>query len=102
MSNTTHTPGPWAAEYSSYGEEIWFGGEGCGMWTIDPPSVYMSGEEGGATAAANARLIAAAPDLLAACKALLRQCECSGAPDSPDMAKARATIAKATGEDTEA
>ncbi len=89
--NATHTPGPWAAEYSTYGEEIWFGGEGPGMWTIDAPGAYLSGCEGSATAEADARLIAAAPDLLAALQDLLvirsgRTCKA-----------ARAAIAKAKG-----
>lgn len=59
------TPGPWLATYSNYGEEIWFGGEGCGMWEVGP--AYLGGN-GNATALkatmdADARLIALAPTL---------------------------------------
>lgn len=99
---TTHTPGPWTAEYSTYGDEIWFGGEGPGMWTIDAPGVYMSGCEGSATAKADARLIAAAPDLLAALETLMGLIEMTGPRCISDYAHpisaARAAIAKAKGE----
>ena len=65
MTQTTHTPGPWIAEFSDYGDEIWFGGYGAGMWTVEPPGAYLDG-----LSAANAHLIAAAPDLLAALEAM--------------------------------
>lgn len=55
-----HTPGPWTAEYDDYGDEVWFGGRGAGMWTIHGPNCYLGGQS-----EANARLIAAAPELLA-------------------------------------
>ena len=28
----SHTPGPWEASFDEYGDEIWFGGSGCGTW----------------------------------------------------------------------
>ena len=74
--NTKHTPGPWEARCIESQE-----------WAIDAPngdptigysswtalaSVYGSNDfrrEGEAVAEANARLIAAAPELLEACKA---------------------------------
>lgn len=31
------TKGPWAANHQDYGDEIWFGGEGRGMWKINAP-----------------------------------------------------------------
>ena len=76
MGNQGHTPGPWEAEYSDYGEEIWYGGEGAGVWSIKgPKECYLAGmgdesADEQERAAANARLIAAAPDLLEACERL--------------------------------
>lgn len=77
MSESKHTPGPWEAEYSDYGDEIWFGGSGCGMWAIrGPDACYLAGcaersPAEKATAESNARLIAAAPRLLQACRGLV-------------------------------
>ena len=56
-----HTKGPWAInEFLVYAEN----GNGCILATINSISKGISDEE----AQANARLIAAAPDLLAACE----------------------------------
>lgn len=50
-----------------------------------------------------AALIAAAPDLLATMQSLLFDCEAHGMTDNDaHLREARAAIAKATGEDTEA
>ena len=52
----------WKAVYSSYGDELWFGGnDGPGMWEIEGAEAYLPGDHD-----TQARLIAAAPDLLAA------------------------------------
>lgn len=66
--NTTHTPGPWEKEFDDYGEEIWFGGEGRGYWTIGPALLGGEGPspEGLARMEADAMLIQAAPDMLQA------------------------------------
>lgn len=100
MTQATHTPGPWIAEFSDYGDEIWFGGYGAGMWTVDPPGAYLDG-----LSAANARLIAAAPELLAALEALMEgACEALSFLDrdtvkhlKPLIDTAETAITKATG-----
>lgn len=91
--STQHTPGPWHAKPQ------------CGLsgW-VDVVSVTPDGREALPFAAckhfdevANARLIAAAPDLLDALKAVLNNClDSQGLADA--YKQARAAIAKATGE----
>ena len=73
-----HTPGPWTVAYDDYGDEWWFGGNGHGQWVVTPAeelNIVMAGhgndrgdENLRQVAADNARLIAAAPDLLKACR----------------------------------
>ena len=93
MTQTTHTPGPWIAEYSDYGDEIWFGGYGAGMWTVEPPGAYLDG-----LSAANARLIAAAPDLLAALSDIVASSDANcGDSLANAIETARTAIAKAKG-----
>lgn len=105
--NTKHTPGPWEARCIESQE-----------WAIDAPngdptigysswtalaSVYGSNDfrrEGEAVAEANARLIAAAPELLAACAGLLDALRTSGVSNGAIRFaedQARAAIAKAEG-----
>ena len=102
--STAHTPAPWDIEVSSYGHEIWLGGDGAGMIIINGwiNGGCMDNPARWAVVQADARLIAAAPDLLAACQALLSQIEWGGAPDGPATQNARAAIALATGEETDA
>lgn len=70
MADMSYTPGPWAYRDSVEG----FRGDYCVTQGVDPTgkdelaSVWSCGAEGPDEAEANARLIAAAPDLLAACK----------------------------------
>ena len=98
MTSATHTPGSWKAVYSEYGEEIWFGGnDGPGMWEIEGAEAYLPGDHD-----EQARLIAAAPDLLAA----LDQVDAYLSPfDGEEDAYAeirsviQQAIAKATGQD---
>ena len=84
-----HTPGPW-------------------QWTqhFDPTiSIYKDGfgqiarlyDSSAGTGKANARLIAAAPDLLDALVQFVDEFEGCYADGEPAMIKARAAIAKATG-----
>ena len=89
MSEAKHTPGPW-------------------QWTqhFDPTiSIYKDGfgqiarlyDSSAGTGKANARLIAAAPDLLDALVQFVDEFEGCYADGEPAMIKARAAIAKATG-----
>lgn len=84
-----HTPGPWLAETPSC-KGSWVKGSG-GKWTA------LACGESDENAGANARLIAAAPDMLAALKAFL------AAADFEDGEGAKAlaadAIAKAEGTD---
>jgi len=104
-----HTPGPWEIEEDDYGDEIWLGGDGCGMLVVngwvnggckDNPNRW-------AALQAEACLIAAAPDLLAALEAgaecLVSWMEAADPdyvrePDEQVLAAMRAAIAKATGQ----
>lgn len=90
MSDTQHTPGPWFATPDSYAvyERDGYGYRGdtmCALPGGDP-----------AIRAANARLIAAAPELLAALQAVLPYLG-GTVIFAPEQAAARAAIAKATG-----
>ena len=89
MSEVKHTPGPW-------------------QWTqhFDPTiSIYKDGfgtlarlyDSAAGTGKANARLIAAAPDLLEALVQFVDEFYGCYADGEPAMIKARAAITKATG-----
>jgi hypothetical protein len=68
------TPGPWPIEYSDYGDELWFGGSGCGLYRIGERIAYLGGDgddpEKKAVMDANAHLIAASPELYEALEAV--------------------------------
>jgi hypothetical protein len=98
-----HTPGPWVADLETYPIMVRSQSE---TW----PLVDELGNEEGRTGVfiantgdnkANARLIAAAPDLLEALKVILRDhMAVHGVGDlemQPALFQARAAIAKATG-----
>jgi len=99
-----HTPGPWVAE-PQVGKGAWVTGSD-GQWAA------LSCGTDDANGAANARLIASAPDLLASLRqcvdAMERQAESARAnnsrgasewePGGSMLANARAAIARATGE----
>lgn len=90
-----HTPGPWIVDPDMRG----LGNlPVAGVRSFDGISIANCGTDGHA----NARLIAAAPDLLAALQQMMREYECLRfeQPERwPDAATAaRAAIAKATGE----
>jgi len=82
----THTPGPWAV----IGTEV--------RWLADDETVTTITELEGLTPrqAANARLIAAAPELLAALQAVLPYLKGTESFAAQE-AQARAAIARATG-----
>lgn len=93
MSDAKHTPGPWeacdAGDYSDYDGK-------CRVILGDDLRIAVAlGDH--AENDANARLIAAAPDLLAALEVALFWLEYDGRYDVQGI---RATIAKAKGSDT--
>ena len=92
-----HTPGPWKAHFD---EAYFVTGPDLGRvaMTMNLKAAYgMGGRRSGNESAANCRLIAAAPDLLALLQELI---DIEGPqPGTAAWAdKARAAIAKATGE----
>lgn len=90
MSKKTFTRGPWRAHES---------GDGTHMIAAD--YIDVADTRGSVNEEANARLIAAAPCLLAACQALVAEWDevyGSASEDTPAVARIRATIARATGE----
>jgi len=112
-----HTPGPWLVtmwrdEYGTTSYKVL--GHCETAISVEPAGYYEDGYEPPtdqygyyqpdenmdcmAFRVANARLIAAAPDLLDALQDALCALECCG-KDYPAMSKARAAIAKATGHD---
>ena len=92
---TKHTPGPWNFAKSDIDGRYSIYGNGPLAYCGDTGAVNGDGE-------ANARLIAAAPDLLVALKALVGEADLGEVDlDDDDRAKleqARAAIAKATGD----
>lgn len=94
---TTHTPGPWA--YDADSQEVFSDDARHGAGWI----AFIKGNDGEGRPLteperlANARLIAAAPDLLAAAIDALETFE-RRFPDSPTAHDLRAAIARATGE----
>ena len=90
-----HTPGPWTQGHSASGIEcVWLDGH------VEPDSGMGSvGTWIDCNTEANARLIAAAPELLEALAEVVRAADGEGWKQlDPNLAKARAAIAKATGE----
>ena len=85
----SHTPGPWEATFDSCAS---CGGE----WIIDGPP---GGSHGQFSGEADARLIAAAPDLFAACRGIVARSLRNGEAhlDVPELRAVAAAIAKAEG-----
>lgn len=83
-----HTPKPWRVEWDhSWQREVIVADDGQWIATIGESAIYTGDSK------ANARLIAAAPDLLEACRAVLSCC-----PDWDATVKmVKAAIAKADG-----
>ena len=88
-----HTPGPWFVDYMHNYDEI----VGPKQEGIAQTGVWRTSEK--EEQHANARLIAASPEILAALTTLLIGCESAGHDAGISWAKeqARAAIAKATG-----
>ena len=94
-----HTPGPWKAVEAAYNPPGW-------LWVQNDPGALLADVHQNvniplAARNANARLMAAAPDLLEACKAVL---EVHPLPHGMNerrgvMAMVEAAVAQATGND---
>jgi hypothetical protein len=85
-----HTPGPWHVEPDEY---QWLVISDCNYRYV----ALVGDKDRFADDAANARLIAAAPDLLAACERALGWFEGDYGVNHPETVELRAAIAKATG-----
>lgn len=95
--STKHTPGPWFVDEESP-LDVRTNGVGKLMWICDAPDGYdTSNIEGMKQREANARLIAAAPDLLEALEVVLCELEAQDIHAPARIAFAKAAIAKATG-----
>ena len=90
--NVKHTPGPWSVEIDHHNNAPEYIRANADGEMYDLASVLCD-ETGNATA--NARLIAAAPELLAC---LLDVLDADGDLDAMDFNRYRAAITKATGE----
>jgi len=92
--NKNHTPGPWVYYYEKIGNQHI-------VWSDNSRIVSLSMND---DAESNARLIAAAPDLLEALQDLFIDCMAcdynDGFNTSPLAKKVRAAIAKATGDES--
>ena len=87
MSEMKPTPGPWNANY--------FKGKNRDGWTIDGPDMVPD-YENPMFNEADARLIAAAPELLAALRGALQLIELVVPFDGDETRNIRAAISKAT------
>jgi hypothetical protein len=87
--STTHTPGPWCAE----GHNVFKGARPLPLALFIADCSHSGAHRPQAETEANARLIAAAPELLAALIEVVAEADRETTP----FIKARAAIAKATG-----
>jgi ketosteroid isomerase-like protein len=99
-----HTPGPWRNEGGisatwEDGEEVQVCALFTTKWTYTEPDAHAKNDRMRRESEANARLIAAAPELLEALEAVMSG-QIGGTPDldAERFQKARAAIAKARGE----
>ena len=89
----THTQGPWAIEDCTPGEST-----GLRFAINSKDNVIARTTDGGKEAQANARLIAAAPELLEQCKFLEKLLAMIHHESSPMLADLRAILDKVEGE----
>jgi hypothetical protein len=108
MSNNKHTPGPWSRTFGATGKLAVRAKDGHICKMIQP--VFYNGqtdrhEEEMITMYADAHLIAAAPELLEACIALVARMESVQDPGyyrtCSDVETAKKAISKARGNDNE-
>ena len=102
MSESKHTPGPWTVDWSDDGPLIYTGDLLIASVSGSTEHVEVQGLDG-ETTEANAWLIAAAPDLLAALERILARVEtlnlfAEHGEDAKVVEQARAAIAKAQGQ----
>ena len=96
--NTNHTPGPWEWD-AEPGHGVWVSSEDVGICQVDFDRALTDADY-----KANARLIAAAPDLLDAAQTAYKAMIAAELSDSSraewesSIAKLNQAIAKATGE----
>ena len=96
MAESKHTPGPWFCELA-LGDDI--GPAGTRYWTIKPTTFYNDErfmDISSWISDENARLIAAAPDMLAALEGVYARF-CGEYPDHPETVAVAIAIAKAKG-----
>jgi hypothetical protein len=84
-----HTPGPWIPADAADNRVVIYGGDRC---------ICLVGDQGDPVVDADARLMAAAPELLAALEAFTDTTNAQCPVDHPAFALARAAIAKARGQ----
>ena len=101
MSESKHTPGPWTVDWSDDGPLIYTGDLLIASVSGSTEHVEVQGLDG-ETTEANAWLIAAAPDLLAALERILARLEMLNlfierGEDAKVVEQARAAIGNATG-----
>lgn len=105
MADTTHTPGPWIVRTFPTGRAA-----AAVLWVTDATPDQGDRFVGQAicsvtgtnpAAAANAHLVAAAPELLAALRSVVATFADHPDRDEVSMALARAAIARATGQPTD-
>lgn len=87
-----YTPGPW---WLIDENEVWADGEEFGAFCVAQANNETHGEKTWPAAVATARLISAAPELLEACRALLKVVARSE-PGLSAITQTQAAIAKAT------
>lgn len=93
-----HTPGPWTVcEHSWSRTGIYAKHIGVAALDIADEATEENDGEWVAMMSANARLIAAAPDLLSALRSLAEVYDAMGAPRGPARILAEAAIEQATG-----
>ena len=96
-----HTPGPWTtnpAQYAVGRERTWEEDQANSLICTPPTCPFAEGDRRSAMEHnANMRLIAAAPDLLAACKQVLDASEDNGDMEDIDWNGLRSAIARAEG-----
>jgi hypothetical protein len=96
-----HTPGPWEYTKAASSGDRGIHAEGTGIFAEAFADIRRAGENNSAEALANARLIAAAPDLLEALRWAAQNADQSEAGRDDDwyagLDRVRAAIAKAEG-----